>query len=119
VGGVRPAGGRMLPAPGGPARVRRNNLDEMTIRRTEVPSGGTANAAGAPMRPRARKPSLDVMGPGTDRETPLPKGRPHEQDAREAHDRQEVPFTPEDKARPRPRSIGGRAGSDVGKRGRR
>jgi hypothetical protein len=126
----------MLPAPGVPeTRARRNDLDEMTIRRTEVP----ASAAGrvGRMRRGPRKPSLDVMGPGTDRETPLPPGRnkprsglvsandrseksrPHFQDAREAHDTEMVPLTPEDRPRPKPRSIGGRPGSDVGKRGRR
>jgi hypothetical protein len=158
---------RLLAAPGVPeTRARRNDLDEMTIRRTEVPSGGRAHAAGAPMRPGRnkprsglvsaedsarnkprsglvsaenrgpRKPSLDSMGPGTDRETPLRRGegpaggpraksRPHQQDAREAHDSAEVPLTPEDRggggggARPKPRSIGGRAGSHAGKRGRR
>jgi excinuclease ABC subunit B len=67
-------------------KVRKNNLDEMTIRRTEVPLGS-----------RIRKPDLDYMGPGTDTEVPLGKDPP----------------------RPRGRSIAGRAGSDVGKRGRR
>jgi excinuclease ABC subunit B len=66
-------------------RARKNSLDEMTIRRTEVPLAG-----------RPHKPTLDVMGPGTDTEVPLGKAPP-----------------------PKPRSIGGRAGSDVGKRGRR
>ncbi len=64
---------------------RKNTLDEMTIRRTEVP-----------LAKRPHKPSLDVMGPGTDLEVPL-----------------------SDRPRPRPRSIGGRPGSDVGKGGRR
>ncbi|CAN5277500.1 hypothetical protein BH10PSE9_BH10PSE9_05640 [soil metagenome] len=68
------------------SRARKNSLDEMTIRRTEVPVPGA----------RPQKPSLDTMGPGTDRETPIPKPVP-----------------------PKPRSIGGRAGSDAGKRGRR
>jgi excinuclease ABC subunit B len=114
-------GRRMLPAPGVPesTRARRNSLDEMTIRRTEVPEGGRANAAGAPMRPRIQKPTLDFMGPGTDRETPMPKSRPHKQDAREAHGTEAIPLTPEDRPRPKARSIGGRPGSDVGKRGRR
>jgi excinuclease ABC subunit B len=130
-------GRRMLPAPGAPdTRARRNSLDEMTVRRTEVPIGGTVNAAGAPGRPRSgpRKPSLDVMGPGTDRETPLPggrnksrsdlvsaseKSRPHAPSTRETHDTETIPLTPEDAPRPRGRSIAGRPGSDVGKRGRR
>ena len=57
----------------------------MTIRRTEVP-----------LAARPHKPSLDVMGPGTDTETPLPR-----------------------EATQKPRSIGGRAGSHAGKKGRR
>jgi excinuclease ABC subunit B len=65
---------------------RKNSLDEMTIRRTEVPAGG----------PRPAKPSLDRMGPGTDRETPIPKPAP-----------------------PKPRSVGGRPGSPVGRGKRR
>jgi excinuclease ABC subunit B len=72
------------------SRARKNNLDEMTIRRTEVPAGGT----------RIRKPTLDRMGPGTDLEVPAaPAGA--------------------DRPRPRGRSIGGRPGSDIGKGGRR
>ena len=55
---------------GGAGRPRKNSLDEMTVRRTEVPIGGTANAAGAPTRKAPSKPSIDFMGPGTDRETP-------------------------------------------------
>ncbi|MBN8995546.1 MAG: excinuclease ABC subunit UvrB [Rhizobiales bacterium] len=46
-------------------RVRKNNLDEMTIRRTEVPLGS-----------KVRKPDLDHMGPGTDTEVPLGKEPP-------------------------------------------
>jgi excinuclease ABC subunit B len=49
-----------------------------------------------PLAPRPHKPTLDYMGPGTDTEVPLGKALP-----------------------PKPRSIAGRAGSDVGKRGRR
>ncbi len=41
-------------------RVRKNALDEMTIRRTEVPLGN-----------RPHKPELGQMGPGTDLEVPL------------------------------------------------
>ena len=84
------AAGRLgLPAPSGKggagaAGPRKNTLDEMTIRRTEVP-----------LAARPHKPTLDYMGPGTDTEVPL--GKPP----------------------PKPRSIAGRAGSDVGKRGRR
>jgi excinuclease ABC subunit B len=68
------------------AGPRKNSLDEMTIRRTEVPVQGA----------RPRKPTLDEMGPGADAGVPL--GNP-------------VP--------PKPRSIGGRAGSQAGRRGRR
>ena len=67
------------------ARPRKNSLDEMTVRRTEVP-----------LASRPHKPSLDYMGPGTDTEVPL-----------------------SDKPRPKGRSIAGRPGSEVGKRGRR
>jgi len=67
------------------ARPKKNTLDEMTVRRTEVP-----------LASRPHKPSLDYMGPGTDTETPL-----------------------SDKPRPKGRSIAGRPGSEVGKRGRR
>jgi hypothetical protein len=104
----------------------------MTIRRTEVPIGGTANAAGAPMR----------KGPG---QPPLAsdKSRPHLQDAREAHGTDFVPRSPEDRPRPRkptpdemgpgsdagvpvakpapkkPPSFGGRPGSPMGRGKRR
>jgi excinuclease ABC subunit B len=82
-----PAGGRGKPsnAPSG-SGPRKNSLDEMTIRRTEVPVEGA----------RPRKPSLDEMGPGSDAGVPLSKPVP-----------------------PKPRSIGGRAGSQAGRRGRR
>ncbi len=75
--------------PGGTAkpRPRKNNLDEMTIRRTEVP---------VQRAERPHKPTLDYMGPGTDTEVPLGKDPPA-----------------------KPRSIGGRAGSEAGRRGRR
>jgi excinuclease ABC subunit B len=66
-------------------RVRKNNLDEMTIRRTEVP-----------LVSRPHKPTLDYMGPGTDTEVPVGKDPPA-----------------------KPRSVGGRAGSEAGRRGRR
>jgi excinuclease ABC subunit B len=71
------------PAGSGP---RKNNLDEMTIRRTEVPVQGA----------RPRMPTLDEMGPGGDAGIPLSKPIP-----------------------PKPRSIGGRAGSQAGRRGRK
>jgi excinuclease ABC subunit B len=80
----------LVPASGEASqKVRKNNLDEMTIRRTEVPLGSGS---------KIRKPDLDYMGPGTDTEVPLGKDPP---------------------LLPRGRSIAGRPGSDVGKRGRR
>jgi len=82
-----PGQGRSGDSAGASGRVRKNNLDEMTIRRTEVPLGS-----------KVRKPDLDHMGPGTDTEVPLGKDPPRP---------------------PRGRSIAGRPGSDVGKRGRR
>jgi excinuclease ABC subunit B len=88
--------GEALPAPSAGANARRsnpsgsgprkNNLDEMTIRRTEVPIDGA----------RPRKPSLDEMGPGSDAGVPLLKPIP-----------------------PKPRSVGGRAGGQAGRRGRK
>ncbi len=72
---------------GKPSRARKNTLDEMTIRRTEVP---------VQRAQRPHKPTLDWMGPGTDTEIPLGKEPPA-----------------------KPRSIGGRAGSEAGRRGRR
>jgi len=100
----RGAGKDAEPAP----RVRKNTLDEMTVRRTEVPVPGN----------RPHKPSLDFMGPGTDTEVPMPRSRPHKPDRDEGRAAEQVPFAPEE-GRPKPRSIGGRPGSDVGKRGRR
>jgi excinuclease ABC subunit B len=104
-------GGRRRNSASGPpsasSRVRRNNLDEMTIRRTEVLVSGE----------RPHKPSLDVMGPGTDTEVPMPRSRPHKPDGDEGRAEEKVPLPTSD--RPKPRSIGGRAGSDVGKKGRR
>jgi excinuclease ABC subunit B len=87
-------------------RVRKNSLDEMTVRRTEIPMGG-----------RIKKPTLDNMGPGTDRETPVPRNRPHKPDRDEGRAQEIVPLAPDDRAKPR--SVGGRAGSSAGKKGRR
>ena len=56
-GGVRRSGSKNGP--------RKNTLDEMTIRRTEVP-----------LASRPHKPDLDTMGPGTDTEIPLGKDLP-------------------------------------------
>jgi excinuclease ABC subunit B len=88
---------------------RKNTLDEMTVRRTEVP-----------LARRAHKPDLAVMGPGTDTEVPLPS-RPHKPSLDEMHGIEEVPLSDAGpyKPRPRGRSIAGRPGSDVGKGGRR
>jgi excinuclease ABC subunit B len=72
---------------GGGDRPRKNSLDEMTIRRTEIPVQGQ----------RPHKPSLDHMGPGTDTEVPL-SDRP---------------------APAKPRSVGGKPGSPVGRGKRR
>ena len=58
---------------------RKNTLDEMTIRRTEVP-----------LAARPHKPTLDYMGPGTDTEVPL-ASRPHKPSLDEMHDMEEVP----------------------------
>jgi excinuclease ABC subunit B len=91
---------------GSRARPRKNSLDEMTVRRTEIPVQGA----------RPQKPSLDVMGPGTDRETPLPKMRPHAPSLKETH---EVDFVPAEDHRPNPRSFGGKPGSPVGRGKRR
>ena len=84
----------------------------MTVRRTEIPLQGA----------RPQKPSLDVMGPGTDRETPLPqtstsKTRPHAPSLKETHEYDFIP-APEDH-RPSPRSFGGKPGSPVGRGKRR
>jgi len=92
------------------AKVRKNTLDEMTVRRTEVP-----------LAQRPRKPDLAVMGPGTDTEIPLPPSRPHKPSLDEMASIEEVPLSEAApyKPRPRGRSIAGRPGSDVGKGGRR
>jgi excinuclease ABC subunit B len=88
-------------------KPRKNTLDEMTIRRTEVPAGGQ----------RPRKPTLDEMGPGSDTGVPVPHHRPHKPSLAETHGQDFVPLTGDE--RPRPRSIGGRAGSHAGKKGRK
>ncbi len=80
-------------------RVRRNTLDEMTVGRTEVPLGA-----------KPRKPRLDEMGANP--EIPMPEdGFPPP-----FSDRPD-PMTAGYK--PRGRSIGGRPGSQAGRRGRR
>ena len=108
-GGGSPDQGELAVSEKGP---RKNSLDEMTVRRTEIPVPGE----------RPKKPSLDFMGPGTDRETPMPqtstaKTRPHAPSLKETH---EVDFIPADKdKRPGPRSFGGKPGSPVGRGKRR
>jgi excinuclease ABC subunit B len=101
----------LKPGRRGSAAPRKNTLDEMTIRRTEVP---LAPKGGRVQRPH--KPDLDSMGPGTDLEVPL-ASRPHKPSLDEMHGPEEIPLG--DRPRPRGRSIAGRPGSDVGKRGRR
>ncbi len=96
----------------GGSRARKNSLDEMTVRRTEIPVQGE----------RPKKPSIDYMGPGTDRETPMPqtstsKTRPHAPSLKETHEYDFIP-APQDK-RPSPRSFGGKPGSPVGRGKRR
>ncbi len=103
VGGDQPLVDGDLPS----TRVRKNTLDEMTVRRTEVPVPGN----------RPHKPSLDYMGPGTDTEVPVPRSRPHKPDRDEGRAQEQVPVSPGDRLKPR--SIGGRPGSHVGKKGRR
>jgi excinuclease ABC subunit B len=94
---------------GASSKVRKNTLDEMTVRRTEVP-----------LAERPHKPSLDVMGPGTDMEVPLPPSRPHKPGLDEMNGPEEIPAGPGGyKPRPRGRSIAGRPGSEIGKGGRR
>ena len=56
----------------------------------------TVRRTEVPRAQRPHKPSLDYMGPGTNTEVPLAKSPP-----------------------PKPRSIAGRPGSDIGKGGRR
>jgi excinuclease ABC subunit B len=105
--GGAPRGRARGQAPSG--KVRKNTLDEMTVRRTEVP-----------LAERPHKPDLAVMGPGTDTEIPLPPSRPHKPALDEMNGPEEVPAGPGGtKPRPRGRSIAGRPGSEVGKGGRR
>ncbi len=94
------------------SRVKKNGLDEMTVRRTEVPlappRGPSHDEGMAPMRPQ--KPALDAMGPGTDRETPADDP---------GHVRPAPPDPMTKNYRPRGRSIAGKPGSHAGKGGRR
>ena len=106
---ARPRGGgeQSEPAVSERNRPRKNSLDEMTVRRTEIPVPGK----------RPAKPSLDDMGPGPDREIPVAPHRPHLPSLKETHGQDFTPMTGGD--RPKPRSIGGRAGSHAGKKNRR
>ena len=77
------AGRRRAWRVGAPAeRVRKNTLDEMTVRRTEVP-----------LAQRPHKPDLAVMGPGTDTEVPLPVAPAQAEPRRDAR-QEEVPLSP-------------------------
>ncbi|MCB1503292.1 MAG: UvrB/UvrC motif-containing protein, partial [Bauldia sp.] len=129
-GGSRSDPGKDARTSRGGKGPRKNSLDEMTVRRTEVPLGGAgqqpsplAAEGGRPGGDRVRgphKPSLDYMGPGTDTEVPLPQARPHKPGRDEMAGPEALPASSTAyKPRPRGRSIAGRPGSDVGKGGRR
>ena len=109
---IRGPGGGLERGRKGSSAPRKNTLDEMTIRRTEVP---LAPAKGGRVQ-RPHKPDLGSMGPGTDLEVPL-ASRPHKPSLDEMHGPEEIPL--DHRPRPRGRSIAGRPGSDAGKRGRR
>ncbi len=88
------AAGNLPPEP--KTRARKNDLDEMTVKRTEVPVGT-----------RARKPTLDEMGASSNMT----------QVAADHGDRPQRPDPMTKNHRPGGRSIGGRAGSNAGKKG--
>ena len=93
--------GNLPPEPA--TRARKNGLDEMTVKRTEVPLGKAASDATT----RARKPHLDEMGASSNM-------------TQIAADHGEKPKRPDPMTtnhRPGGRSIGGRAGSSAGKKG--
>jgi excinuclease ABC subunit B len=90
---VKPGSAKGRAAGQGP---RKNSLDEMTVRRTEVPLGKGRVA-------RPAKPDLANMGPGTNTETPLRPGGGN-------LDMSLIP---------RGRSVGGRPGSQAGRKGRK
>ncbi|MCX5578062.1 excinuclease ABC subunit UvrB [Kaistia terrae] len=77
-------------------RARKNDLDEMTVKRTEVP-----------VATRARKPHLDEMGASSNM-TSL---------AADEHERPQRPDPMTTNHRPGGRSVGGRAGSSAGRKG--
>ena len=78
------------------SRARKNDLDEMTVKRTEVP-----------VATRARKPHLDEMGASSNM-TSI---------AADEHERPQRPDPMTTNHRPGGRSIGGRAGSSAGRKG--
>ncbi len=93
------AAGNLPPEP--KTRARKNDLDEMTVKRTEVPVGDPG------LRSRARKPTLDEMGASSNM-------------TQVAADHGDRPLRPDPMTknhRPGGRSIGGRAGSNAGKKG--
>ncbi|SHF16368.1 Excinuclease ABC subunit B [Kaistia soli DSM 19436] len=88
------AAGNLPPEP--KTRARKNDLDEMTVKRTEVP-----------LITKARKPTLDEMGASSNM-------------TQVAADHGEKPKRPDPMTsnhRPGGRSVGGRAGSSAGRKG--
>jgi excinuclease ABC subunit B len=77
-------------------RARKNDLDEMTVKRTEVP-----------VATRARKPHLDEMGASSNMTSV----------AADEHERPQRPDPMTTNHRPGGRSVGGRAGSSAGRKG--
>ena len=86
--------GNLPPEPA--TRARKNDLDEMTVGRTEVP-----------VSTRARKPHLDEMGASSNMTSV----------AADEHDRPQRPDPMTTNHRPGGRSVGGRAGSSAGRKG--
>jgi len=80
------------------SRARKNDLDEMTVKRTEVP-----------VATRARKPDLDEMGESSNLTSK----------AADARERPQRPDPMTTNHRPGGRSTGGRAGSHAGRKGKR
>ncbi|HWJ74515.1 MAG TPA: excinuclease ABC subunit UvrB [Kaistia sp.] len=86
-----------------PTRARKNDLDEMTVKRTEVPLGDASSG----LKSRARKPTLDEMGASSNMT----------QVAADHGDRPKRPDPMTSNHRPGGRSVGGRAGSSAGRKG--
>ncbi|WEK49991.1 MAG: excinuclease ABC subunit UvrB [Candidatus Kaistia colombiensis] len=78
------------------SRARKNDLDEMTVKRTEVP-----------VETRARKPHLDEMGASSNMTSV----------AADEHERPQRPDPMTTNHRPGGRSVGGRPGSSAGRKG--